>query len=439
MGDMTAPPAFSSEAVAVSREENVVQQDMGLGRDHRTGAFHGAAMSDPRLSPRVLLPLLVLLTAIGPMALNLPLPAVPALASYFAADPAIVQLTITLYLAGMACAQLVHGPLSDRYGRRPVMIGALVITCSMSLAAAAASSIGWLITARVLQSLGASAGLVVGRAVIRDVFDRDRSASMIGWVTMAMVVAPMLSPSLGGLLNETVGWRWIFIATAGVAGFALAVALVGLPETRATASSPSVGQIVRDARMLLVDRTFLGYLGIGAISSVTFFAFVGGAPHVVVSVMGESSTTYGLWFMVNAGGYMIGNAVSGRYSMRLGADRLIGWGCILMIAAALVQSGIAFSGLMTHPALLFVPQAGIAFANGLQLPGAVAGAVGVNPVAVGSASGIVGFSQMGLGAIAAQVAGSLVGTYVSATPMVILILAGAVGAWACMLLLKRSS
>ncbi|WP_163362310.1 multidrug effflux MFS transporter, partial [Escherichia coli] len=91
---------------------------------------------------------------------------------------------------------------------------------------------------------------------------------------------------------------------------------------------------------------------------VTFFAFVGGAPHVVVSVMGETSTAYGLWFMANAGGYMVGNAVSGRYSMRLGGDRLIAWGCVLMIIAALIQSGIAFSGLMTHPAMLFLPQAG---------------------------------------------------------------------------------
>ncbi|QCI66645.1 multidrug effflux MFS transporter [Phreatobacter stygius] len=394
-------------------------------------------MSDPRLSPRVLVPLLVVLTAIGPMALNLPLPAVPALARYFDADPGIVQLTITLYLAGMACAQLVHGPLSDRYGRRPVMICALIITGSMSLAAAAATSIGWLIVARVLQSLGASAGLVVGRAVIRDVFDRDRSASMIGWVTMAMVVAPMLSPSIGGLLNETVGWRWIFVATAGVTALALAAAFFGLPETRATVSSPTISEIFRDARLLMTDRNFLGYLGIGAVSSVTFFAFVGGAPHVVVTVMGESSTSYGLWFIANAGGYMVGNAVSGRYSMRVGGDRLIAWGCVLMIIAALVQSGIAFSGWMTHPAMLFLPQAGIAFANGLQLPAAVAGAVSVNPHAVGSASGIVGFSQMGLGAIAAQIAGSLVGAYVSATPMVVMVLIAAVGTWACTLLLKR--
>ena len=394
-------------------------------------------MSDPRLSPRILVPLLVILTAIGPIALNLPLPAVPALARYFDADPGLVQLTVTLYLAGMACAQLLHGPLSDRYGRRPVIIGALILTTVMSLAAAAAAGIGWLIAARVLQSLGASAGLVVGRAVIRDVFDRDRSASMIGWVTMAMMVAPMVAPSIGGVLNETVGWRWIFVATAVITGLALAATIVGLPETRAGAASPSAGEILRDARHLLADRNFLGYLGIGAVSSVTFFAFVGGAPHVVVSVMGESSTTYGLWFIANAAGYMIGNAVSGRYSMRFGGDRLIAWGCVLMIGAALVQFGIALSGLMTHPAMLFLPQAGIAFANGLQLPGAVAGAVSINPQAAGSSSGLVGFAQMGLGAVAAQLAGSLVGLHVSATPMVVLILAAAIGAWACMLLVDR--
>lgn len=394
-------------------------------------------MSDPRLAPRALVPLLVVLAAIGPMALNLPLPAVPGLALYFDTDPGTIQLTITLYLAGMAVAQLFLGPLSDRYGRRPVILGALAVTAVMSLFAALAASAAMLILARVLQSFGASAGQVIGRAIIRDVFDKDRAASMIGWVTMAMVVAPMVSPSIGGLMTETIGWRWVFAATAVIAGVTLVLAAIRLPETRAVVSSPTVGQLLRDARDLVRNRMFLGYLLIGALSSMTFFSFVGGAPHATVTLMGQSSTVYGLWFMVNACGYMLGNAVCGRYAARFGADRLIRWGSVMMLVMTLVQFAIALAGWMVHPAWLFLPQAAIAFANGLQLPGAIAGAVSVRPEAAGSASGFVGFSQMGLGALAAQASGTLVGSLMSTVPMVAISLAGAVGALLSLALIRR--
>jgi DHA1 family bicyclomycin/chloramphenicol resistance-like MFS transporter len=394
-------------------------------------------MSDARLSPRALLPLLVVFTAVGPVALNLPLPAVPGLARDFAVDPGIIQLTITLYLAGMATAQLFLGPLSDRYGRRPVLIGSLGVAALMSLVAAFVTTAPMLIVARVLQSFGASAGQVVSRAVIRDVFDRDNAASMIGWVTMAMVLAPMVAPTIGGLINENIGWRWVFVATFVIASFAMLLAVVRLPETRATAASPSFGQLVRDAGLLVRDRQFVAYLLIGALSSITFFAFIGGAPHIVVSLMGESSTTYGLWFMINACGYMIGNAVCGRFAARIGSDRLIVWGSVLMALFGSLQFAIAWFGYMTHPAMLFVPQAAIAFANGLQLPGAIAGAVGARQDAAGSASGLVGFTQMGLGAVAVQLAGMGVGSWMSPVPMTALTLFGAWGALAALALLRR--
>lgn len=392
--------------------------------------------SDSRLAPRALVPLLVVLAAIGPMALNLPLPALPMLSQLFAADPGFIQLTITLYLAGMAVSQLALGPMSDRFGRRPVILIALGLTVATSLFAAVAASASMLVLARVLQSFGASAGQVIGRAIIRDVFDRDRSASMIGWVTMAMVVAPMVAPTFGGLLIESVGWRWVFVATAVVALAAMLLTFLRLPETRATVSSPTIARLLADARDLARDRFFVGYLLLGALSSITFFAFLGGAPHVTITLMGQTTTTYGLWFIVNASGYMLGNAICGRYSARLGSDRLMLWGCYGMVVAALVQFLIAWAGYMTHPALLFIPQAAIAFFNGLQLPGAIAGAVSVRPQAAGSASGIVGFAQMGLGAVAAQIAGTMVGSTLSPVPMTALTLFGAIGAFASLALLR---
>lgn len=394
-------------------------------------------MSDRYLTPRALLPLLVAFAAVGPVTLNLPLPAVPGLARHFETDPGVIQLIITLYLAGMAVSQLVLGPLSDRYGRRPVLIGALALGFVMSLFAALAPSAGMLIVARVLQSFGASAGLVISRAIIRDIFDRDRAASMIGWVTMAMVVAPMVSPTIGGFLEQQVGWRWTFGGSALLMVVALLLAVTRLPETRAAVSSPSAGRLAADTRALIADRRFIGYLLVGALSSVTFFSFIGGAPHAVVTVMGESSTTYGLWFMINAAGYMIGNAVCGRFAGRFGSDRLMFWGSLVMVVAATVQFAIAAFGFMTFPAALFVPQAVIAFANGLQLPGAIAGAVSVNPQAAGSASGLAGFCQTGLGAIAAQIAGMGVASFMSPLPMVVLVVLGAWGALASQYLLRR--
>lgn len=395
-------------------------------------------MPDRLLTPRALLPLLVAFAAVGPVTLNLPLPAVPGLARHFDVDPGVIQLIITLYLAGMAVSQLILGPLSDRYGRRPVLIDALALGFVMSLFAALAPSAGLLILARVLQSFGASVGLVISRAIIRDVFDRDRATSMIGWVTMAMVVAPMVSPSIGGFLDHQVGWRWTFAASAVLMLVVMTLAAVRLPETRAAVTSPSFAQLIADGRALLRHRRFLGYLLVGALSSITFFAFIGGAPHAVVTVMGLSSTTYGLWFMCNAAGYMTGNAICGRYAGRFGSDRLMLWGSIIMVTAATVQFAIAALGYMTHPALLFLPQAVVGFANGLQLPGAVAGAVSVNPQAAGSASGLTGFCQMGLGAIAAQIAGMGVAATLSPVPMVTLVLIGAWGALAAQRLLRRS-
>src|SRR5438309_10989101 len=163
------------------------------------------------------------MTAIGPLSLNILMPAVPGLAATLAAEPATVQLTLSLFLLGLAASQLVVGPLSDRFGRRPIVLAGLAVTVVSSLAAMAATSIDALIAARTIQSLGASTGLVVGRAIIRDLYDREHAASMIGWVTMAMVVAPMVAPLVGGVLDTMFGWQAIFAFIA----VASALTLIG--------------------------------------------------------------------------------------------------------------------------------------------------------------------------------------------------------------------
>src|SRR5689334_13162881 len=199
------------------------------------------------------------MTAIGPLSLNILVPALPGLASRTGTDPEIAQLAVSLYLFGLAVSQLALGPLSDRFGRRPVVIAGLLITAAASILALAATSIGGLIAVRTLQALGASTGLVIGRAIIRDLYDRDRAASMIGWVMTVMVVAPMVAPALGGLLDTTFGWQAIFLFVAVASVLVLIWAVLALRETRPDhVTSGGFRFIAGEARALLRQPVFNG-------------------------------------------------------------------------------------------------------------------------------------------------------------------------------------
>jgi len=189
----------------------------------------GCTPRKPRPGSARVLILLTALAAIGPIGLNILTPAVPGLVVTFAADPAAVQLTLSLYLLGLAASQLVMGPLSDRLGRRPVVLMGLLLAAVSSVAAIAATSVNALIVARIIQAIGASTGVVVGRAIIRDLYDRDRAAAMIGWVTTATVVAPMLAPMIGGFLDTALGWEAIFAFVGLVSAATLIGAVVALP------------------------------------------------------------------------------------------------------------------------------------------------------------------------------------------------------------------
>src|SRR5436305_4282233 len=195
--------------------------------------------------PWALLALLIAITAVGPLSLNILTPALPGLIVSFGAEAGVVQLTLSLYLLGMAISQLVLGPLSDRFGRRPVMLAGLVLTVVASFAALATTSIAGLIVARTAQAFGATTGIVIGRAMIRDLYDRDRAASMIGWVTMAMVVAPMIAPLIGGSLDTALGWHAIVVFVGLFAAAVLAWTMVGLPETRTVPTGTGATMLLR--------------------------------------------------------------------------------------------------------------------------------------------------------------------------------------------------
>ena len=382
-----------------------------------------AEIKSARAAPFRLLALLIAMTALGPLSLNILIPALPGLVTRLATDLGTVQLTVSLYLVGLASAQLVLGPLSDRFGRRPVVLAGLTLTALSSIVGIAAASIESLIVARVVQALGASTGMVIGRAIIRDLYDRDRAAAMIGWVATAMVVAPMISPLIGGLLDTAFGWETIFVFVAVVSCCVLAWAYLALPETRPDhVTGGGIRYLWGETRALLTSRSFVGYVLCGTFGSATFFCFLGGAPYVVITLMGRSSAEYGIWFVLSAFGYMVGNSAAGRYSARYGVNVMIKWGVALEVIGALISVALTPILMTTGPAPLFLAQCLIAFGNGVLLPNSIAGAVSVRPQAAGTASGLTGFTQLGVGAIATQAMSQLVGATLSPWPMQIGIL-----------------
>ena len=351
--------------------------------------------------------ILVAISTVGPLALNIFMPSMPGLQREFNVPYGTVQYTLTLYLIGMAACQLVYGPLSDRVGRRPMLLGGLAIFVIASLMAGLAPSIEVLIAARLLQALGGAAGIVLARTMVRDVFDRESSASVISYITMAFVVAPMVAPALGGLIDTHYGWRGDFWLLTLFGAVVLAAAWRFLPETHVNRNPAGSGMgLISGAVSLFALRRFRGYTLTLALTSSVFFAFLGGAPHIMMDVLNRTPMEYGLWFVIISAGYMLGNFLSGRYTRAIGIDRMIMIGCGIAVLGGLLCFAAAIAGLLS-PATLFVPMCLAALGNGLTIPNGTAGAISVDPRLTGAAAGWSGFSQMACGAAASQLVGSL--------------------------------
>jgi DHA1 family bicyclomycin/chloramphenicol resistance-like MFS transporter len=383
-----------------------------------------AARGEVRRMPWRLVALLIGMSGVGSLSLNVLVPAIPGLVAKFAADPASVQLTISLYLLGLAFAQLVFGPLSDRFGRRPVVLVGLALATAASTAAIFAAGIASLIVARVAQSLGASTGQTIGRAIIRDLYERDRAASMIGLVTSVTVFMPMAAPLIGGVLDTLFGWESIFVFSAALSASVFGWAALSLPETGRSGSPASErGRLLADLSALVTRPQFFGYALCAGLGSAPFFCFLGGAGHVVVGMLGRTSAEYGLWFFLPAIGFMSGNFAVSRLTARFGIEALIWWGIGFTIVGCLLNAAV-YAGLPGWEMVtLFLPQVIIGIGNGLLLPTAVAGAVSIRPQVAGTASGATGFIQMGIGAAAAQLGGSVAAQATGAMSLIWLMLA----------------
>jgi MFS transporter, DHA1 family, multidrug resistance protein len=368
----------------------------------------------------LVLAVLVLLATISPFTINILLPALPGLEQTLSVSRAEVALLLSLFLVGMAVAQVFLGPISDRYGRRPVLIWGLFVYVAASLGAVAAVSINELLVARVLQSLGATVGVPLARTIVRDLYPPPRAAAMLGYVTMGMVIGPMLSPTVGGLLDTLLGWQSIFLACAIMGSVTLVAVVAVMPETRPRELIGTTGREVWDRSVALLGKgKFVAFVLVLAPSSAMFWAFQGGSPYLVIEVMGIDKTIYGVWFALGALGYMSGNFVAGRLSERLGGTRMIAWGNGFAILGSGIVVLLALVPVM-HPLALFAPVFVMAIGNGMLLPNAIAGAVSVDPKAAGAASGLLGFCQMGLSAGVSWVSGQI--SIDSALPMGLLML-----------------
>lgn len=385
-----------------------------------------------RLPP---LPLLVAATAIGPFSLHILIPAMPGLVAAFGTDYATIQLTLTLYLVGISAAQMVYGPLSDRFGRRPVLIGGLSLYLAATAFCLFAASITVLIAGRVLQAVGGCAGMVVGRAIIRDVQGQDRAASTIGYVTMVMTIGSSLAPCVGGYLDHALTWRGIFafLAVGGIAvvGFAYGF----LPETNRQPQSRIDGSSIwRHFGQLIRSRVFLGYAGHTAFNMAGWYAFLAAAPYVMVKIFDRPQTDYGLYIILVMAGYIVGNYIAGRWSVRFGGYHMIVAGILISMVSTAMLLALTVAGMLT-PILLFASMSLIILGSGISMPSANAGAISVNPRIAGAASGVLGFLQMTISAIGTLLVGYLHdGTEL---PMVVVIVGAMTVSAAALILIGR--
>jgi MFS transporter, DHA1 family, multidrug resistance protein len=348
--------------------------------------------------------LIALVTAIAPASLHILVPVLPGLAKVFDTAPGSVQLVLTLFLAGIAVGQLVYGPASDRFGRRPVLLAGLAVFLIGTALCGFAWSLPVLIIGRILAALGGCAGMVLGRAIVRDVYDRERSAGALATIMMVMSLVPSLSPAVGAYLAQWVGWRADF-ALLGAAGLTvLIVTAANLEETHVPAPANIVAT-VGSFLALLRSPAFLSVTFATAFTSASWFTFLAAAPYLLAERLHQPPSTYGLMILLPMAGYVLGNAGVVRLSALLGTSRLFVLGLALSLASGVLLGFWCFADLT--PWALFVPMAISSIGNGLSQPPGLAAGLSIFPRIAGAASGVMGFAQMTVAALGTLLLGLL--------------------------------
>jgi DHA1 family bicyclomycin/chloramphenicol resistance-like MFS transporter len=378
----------------------------------------------PGTVPWRFIALLALVSATGPFAMQIFLPALPSIARDFAVDPGVAQLTLSAAMAAIAVSTLAYGPLSDRFGRRPVLLAGLALFLIGSVACVLARTVEALVVARIVQAAGGAAGMVLARAMARDLHDATGAAIVISRLTMVMVLAPMVAPVIGGVFHDAFGWRSIFVLVAALAVLVFVLGWLRVEESREPVRVGG-GGLLRGFVELLGTKRFVVLMLYPAFSSMIFFGFISGAPYVMAEILHRPATEYGLWFMLVAGSYILGNFGATRLTRRFGSLNLMVAGMVIAVAGALLLILAQGLGGLT-PATLFLPVALTQIGQGLGLPNAQAAALDAFPARAGTASALTGFTQMLAAGAASQAVGQLQDD--SAWPLIILLTIAAIAA-----------
>lgn len=364
--------------------------------------------------------LLLIVTVFGTLAMHIVIPVLPAIAEDLKVSPGSAQLIITLYLVGVSFGQLIYGPLSDRFGRRPILLMGLVIYVLSMMAAATAHTLGWLLLARVGQALGGSCALVLGRAMVRDGAESAQAASRLAMVSIVMSLSPAIAPLVGAYVADAFGWRMIFGILGASSLVLLLVVVVVLPETnRNTIPLPGMRAMLTSYMTLLRLPQFLGF-AIGGATSTSFYAFLSASPFIFTNVLHRTPQEAGLIYLPTLAGFALGSFIAMRLARRYSGRRMTITGNLIALSGPVLMLVSYMVDAFSLWALL-IPMTLFTIGTGIAGPFAQAGAVGADLRRIGAASGLYGFMQMMVGALCTLIVGSIEGPPL--LPMILVMLA----------------
>ena len=377
---------------------------------------------------------LACIIAIGPLSVDLYLPAMPAMQQFFATDISQIQLTLSSYLLGFSIFHLFCGPLSDRFGRKPILLLAMGLYVVMSVFCAMATTIEELIFYRFFQAMGACCAPTLGRAIVRDIYDGDEAVKSLAYVSSLMAIAPIVAPCMGGVMILYFDWSitFYFLAVAGFIAFLMTLFLV--PESLQEKQTLQLSNIIKNYLRLCRSRHFIGHVLTASCLYSCAFAFLSGSSFILIDFMNVPAEYFGLYFLLIVGGYITGNLLTAKIAFSWPVPRLYYLGMLLSSSGGLAM--VLFSLLEWYVPILYVAPVFLnTFAIGLVLPKAMGEALQPFANMAGTASAFMGFLQMGV----ASLAGWLVGYFLQSSPMpmALVMSAGGVLAWLCYYFLLR--
>ena len=362
---------------------------------------------------------LVSITVLGPLSIHMYLPIMPYIQRSLDMSTVMAQFTLSVVMFVMAAGTLVYGSLSDRFGRRRVLIGGLLLFGVGSAVCTVAGNIEELLAGRLLQAAGAGCGVVLARAIARDVYGPEKLAQVIAYITAAYVLGPMFAPPIGGAMADLWGWSSVFVFAMAVCAVVLVLSLTVLRETRPVSVTPTGPiSILSSYRRLLSLPMFVGYALNPGLMSASFFALASSSTFLMADVFGGTASDYGLYFMILPLGFMLGNFISGRIGPRARTDVMVTIGSSVAVAVTILLAVVLFF-VQTHPIWIFVTGGIIGVGQGVSMPYAQAAAINADRDLTGTASGIVVFLHFMGAAVSIQLAGTFYdGTFM---PMLVIV------------------